>query len=282
MTKNADTGPRFAQVPEAAAQGRVREIYDDFRSCLGAPTVNLIYRHMATEPGCLEWSWATLRPMFVSDVIPAAARSLMASRAVPRPEKPIPRDSLRAAGVDAEAEAAARAVLDSYNHANPMNLIALAVLKQALRDDAGSRGDPPATGAAAAPRTTPVLPPMINQASVDPATAALLRRLARQGNGQDEGVVPSAYLHLVPWPALLRLIEETTQTLIDREDVDAASGAVASRAAALAAELRRPATGLPPPTGAAAECIANLNDFFPKALSRMIVIGGWLRSSLPA
>jgi hypothetical protein len=106
--------------------------------------------------------------------------------------------------------------------------------------------------------------------------------LARQGNGQDEGVVPSAYLHLVPWPALLRLIEETTQVLIDRADVDAASSAVAARAATLAAGLRRPATGLTLPSGAAAECILNLNAFFPQALSRMIVIGGWLRSSLPA
>ena len=282
MNKNADTRPRFAQVPEAAAQGRVREIYDDFRSCLGAPMVNLIYRHMATEPGCLEWGWATLRPMFVSDAIPAAARSLLASRAVPRPEQAIPRDALRAAGVGAEAEAAATAVLDAYNHANPMNLIALAVLRQALHDDTGSRGDPPTTGTAAAPRVPPALPPMIDPASADPATAALLRRLARQGNGQDDDVVPSAYLHLIPWPALLRLIYETTQVLIDRENVDAASGAVAARAATLAVGLRRPATGLPPPGGAAAECIARLNDFFPKALSRMIVIGGWLRSSLPA
>jgi hypothetical protein len=282
MNKNADTTQGFAQVPEAAAQGRIREIYTDFRSILAAPTVNLIYRHMATEPGCLEWSWATLRPMFVSDAIPAAARSLVASRAVPRPENPIPRDALRAAGVDAEAEAAATAVLDAYNHANPMNLIALAVLEQALHGDTGTHRDPPATGAAHTPRVAPVLPSMINPASVDPDTAALLRRLARQGNGQDEGVVPSAYLHLVPWPPLLRLIEQTTQRLIDREDVDGASGAVAARAATLAAGLRRPATGLPPPTGAAAECITNLNAFFPKALSRMIVIGGWLRGSLPS
>lgn len=279
MNKNASAGQGFAQVPEAAAQGRIREIYDDFRSCLGAPTVNLIYRHMATEPGCLEWAWATLRPMFVSDAIPAAARSLLASEAVPRPEQPVARDALRAAGVEAEAEAAAKAVLDAYNHANPMNLIALAVLRLALHDDTGGRGDAPA---AAAARVAPVLPPMVNPASADPATAALLRRLALQGNGQDDVVVPSAYLHLIPWPALLRLIAETTQTLIDRQDVDAASRAVAARAAALAAGLRRPATGLPPPTGAAAECIVRLNAFFPKALSRMIVIGGWLRSSLPA
>ena len=282
MKENADARPRFAQVPEAKAQGRVREIYDDFRSCLGAPMVNLIYRHMATEPGCLEWGWATLRPMFVSDAIPAAARSLLASGAVPRPERAIPRDALRAEGVDAAAEAAATAVLDAYNHANPMNVIALEVLRQALHDDTHGRGDPPATGAAAAPRVAPVLPPMIDPAATDHATAALLRRLARQGNGQDEGVVPSAYLHLVPWPALLRLIEKTTQTLIDREDVDAASAAVAARAATLASGLRRPAIGLPPPSGAAAECIARLNAFFPKALSRMIVIGGWLRRSLPA
>ena len=282
MTGNADTTQGFAQVPEAQAQGRIREIYADFRACLGAPTVNLIYRHMATEPGCLEWAWATLRPMFVSGAIPAAARSLVASRAVPRPEKPMTRVALRAAGVDAESEAAATAVLDAYNHANPMNVIALAVLANAQQGDNDRAGDPPATGAPTAPRVPPALPPMINPASVDPDTAALLRRLARQGNGQDEGVVPSAYLHLAPWPALLRLVEQTTQVLIDREDVGAASAAVAARAATLAAGLRRPSTGLPRPSGAAADCIVNLNAFFPEALSRMIVIGGWLRSSLPA
>ena len=79
MTMKYDATPRFGQVSEAEAQGRVREIYDDFRSCLGAPMVDLIYRHMATVPGCLEWAWATLRPMFASDAIPSAARSLAGS-----------------------------------------------------------------------------------------------------------------------------------------------------------------------------------------------------------
>jgi hypothetical protein len=272
--------PRFAQVPEAAAQGHIREIYGDFRATLNAPTVNLIYRNMATVPGCLEWAWATLRPMFLADAIPGAARALLASNAVPRAETPMSRDALRAAGVDAAAEAAAKAVLDAYNHANPMNLIALVVLEQALHDEGERRGDPPAAGPAPAPHAAPALPPMGDPAKADAEMTALLRRLARQGNGQDEGVIPSAYLHLLPWPALLRLIEQTTQTLIDRDDVDAASGNVATAAAALAAGLPRPRTGRP--DAAVADCISKLNDFFPSALARMIVIGGWLRSALPA
>ncbi|SVD57622.1 uncharacterized protein METZ01_LOCUS410476, partial [marine metagenome] len=52
----------FAEIAETEATGQTRAIYDDFKSSIGLPTINLIYRHMATTPGCLEWAWALLRP----------------------------------------------------------------------------------------------------------------------------------------------------------------------------------------------------------------------------
>ena len=45
-------------VTEQNAEGQVAEIYQDIRATLGVPVVNLIWRHLATFPGALEWSWA--------------------------------------------------------------------------------------------------------------------------------------------------------------------------------------------------------------------------------
>ena len=48
-------------VLEADARGEIAEIYADIRKVLGTSVVNLIWRNLATMPGALPWTWATVR-----------------------------------------------------------------------------------------------------------------------------------------------------------------------------------------------------------------------------
>jgi hypothetical protein len=48
------------EVSEKDATGIVADIYQDIRVRLGLPMVNLIYRHLATNPELFEMVWSTV------------------------------------------------------------------------------------------------------------------------------------------------------------------------------------------------------------------------------
>lgn len=49
-------------VSDEEAQGRVREIFDDIRSTLKVPFVNLVFRTLAPYPAYLELAWGQIKP----------------------------------------------------------------------------------------------------------------------------------------------------------------------------------------------------------------------------
>jgi hypothetical protein len=59
--------------------------------------VNLIWRHLATMPGALEWTWGELKPLYRGAALAHAddVRNWLPLPAVP----PFSRDTLAAAGV---------------------------------------------------------------------------------------------------------------------------------------------------------------------------------------
>jgi hypothetical protein len=263
---------QFSEITETEAPDNIREIYTDIRACLGAPMVNLVYRHMATIPGCLEWAWGTLRPLFASGMIPELATRIRRDVNFPT-TVPIARAAL--AGMD---QAAIAATLDGYNHANPMNLIALEVLRLSLAH--GPEGTVP-NSETPLPAEAPKLPAMVDPASADAEIARLLNILARQGTGVDGGVVPSLYRHLAHWPDLLTLVARSTDDLLERVDFVELCSTLESRATEAAGSLPRPDPGLPAPDKAQARGLMELIGFFPPAICRMIVIGAWLRRVMP-
>ena len=64
--KASPAGGLLRELPEAEASGNAREIYEEIKSLCGVPMVALIYRHLATIPGALEWAWALLRPVMAA------------------------------------------------------------------------------------------------------------------------------------------------------------------------------------------------------------------------
>src|SRR3954451_20433969 len=115
-----------AAIPESAARGETAEIFADIRKVLGTSVVNLIWRHLATMPGALQWTWATVRPLYLG-AAPRHAESVR--RGIALPKLPgFSADTLLAAGIDESDQAIIRHVLDSYQHTNALALVVLSAL----------------------------------------------------------------------------------------------------------------------------------------------------------
>ena len=65
-------------IREEDARGEIALVFEDLRATLGVPFVNLIWRHIATIPGGLAWTWALVRPLYVSPVLAQWATDLRA------------------------------------------------------------------------------------------------------------------------------------------------------------------------------------------------------------
>jgi hypothetical protein len=70
-------------VTEAAASGEIAAIFADIRRVLGVEVVNLVWRHLATIPDALPWTWGMLRPLYVNGTIAAEAAALLHPPAKP-------------------------------------------------------------------------------------------------------------------------------------------------------------------------------------------------------
>lgn len=266
------------EVPLSAASGEIRDIYDAIAQALGVRLVNLVYRHLATVPGALEWAWGTVGPAFLDGRLAAESGALV--RLVAEAGPPRGAVVLSAAGVRGGDADAVVATLEAYNRANPMNAISLQVVALALAD-----GRP----AARLPTTAdgPPLPELLPIAPLDDLpgpTRALLETLARQATGGRSPVVPSLFRHLADWPDLLDALADWLRPVAGGGTIDALSGSIFDAAAAAA---RRVYAGLPPPAPGAgvpdAASRATLEEtvrVFPPAICRMIVIGALLRSAI--
>ena len=69
-------------VLESEARGEIADIYADIRKVLGTSVVNLIWRNLATMPGALEWTWSTVRPLYLGDA-PLHAEAVRQTIALP-------------------------------------------------------------------------------------------------------------------------------------------------------------------------------------------------------
>ena len=66
----------LAEVSEKAARGSVASTYVDIRRVLGVPTVVLVYRVLAVQPGRLERVWGAIAPNLAVAATQRGARML--------------------------------------------------------------------------------------------------------------------------------------------------------------------------------------------------------------
>src|SRR5260370_4384381 len=113
-------------VREEDAPGEIAAIFADIRKVLGTSVVNLIWRHLATMPGALPWTWATVRPLYLG-AAPLHAEAVRQTIALP--ELPgFSADTLLAAGIDESDQAIIPHVLDSSQYTNALALVVLSAL----------------------------------------------------------------------------------------------------------------------------------------------------------
>lgn len=276
----ASGGDPIAAITEAEASGEIAAIYADIRDTFGVRLVNLVWRHLATMPGALPWCWAAARPIYKSGRAAAEAQALISELPLPAPPA-FSSAALAAVGVGASDRASIQAILDTYNHTNPMALVVLTALRLRL---AGDRG----TAMPAPPEAKPApaeaeLPKLLALAEMPTGTAALVRALNRIGERGDGRVLASMYRHLAHWPGFLALVL-TQLSVLDGlgylpRVIDAALTAAERRGRELIGDLP-PASGLPaalrPPV------IAALDEFTRYPIGRMTPIGVLLRRAMPA
>ena len=134
----------LAEVSEKAARGSVASTYVDIRRVLGVPTVVLVYRVLAVQPGRLEHVWGAIAPNL------AVAATRRDARMLDAPEigsvKQVPEETISAAGIDPVLLAA---TLDCFDRSNRLNLIGLTALLT------GSPGNPAADPRRASPTVAP-------------------------------------------------------------------------------------------------------------------------------
>lgn len=281
MTSSPSGFPAGDPVPaitEADATGETAAIYADIRATTGVPVVNLIWRHLATMPDALPWTWGAVQPLYASGAVAQAAAYLRASLVLP-PLPDWPPTVLACAGLSADDRRQIGRVLASYDRSNAMNLCALG----ALRALANGRTDPRPIPAGDPPTEIEgELPALLTFDRMAPATADLVYRLNAIGDPEHR-VIASMYRHLAHWPAFLALVWERLAPLegdgrigqIILESLEA--GADVSRR--LAAQMQPPA-GLPD-AATLAQANAALDLFIRHAIGRMVPIGRMLAAAFP-
>ena len=265
----------LAELAERDATGERAAIYAEMKRLGGVPMVALIFRHLATLPGGLEWAWSAVGPAWKTGRLQEAAWRI-ASKASLEPLPPLPRAALTALDIDDAALQEIRAVLRAYNLANPENLLSVLCLERML-------------GGATAVKTAeprdwvpPVAPgplvPMIDVAKAPAKVAALLDLVATSGDDGGPRLVQSFYRHLGHRPAFLALVVTLLSPRIHDGSIAHSAATIRASMAAMAQRLTQSMSALPAPHPGVS---AALQRFGGSVIPQMIVVGALLERALP-
>lgn len=268
------------ELSEDRATGSTKEIYEQIKRLCGVPMVALIYRHLATLPGALEWAWSAIGPAMASGRLQESAWRV-AREIRPEPLAPFRRPVLAALGIDDEGLREIRAVFSAYNRANPVNLLAVTCLAR-LINGAGSSDTQQSAVLPAFPWTPPLqigpLIPMVDLAAMPAPVAQLLFAVASRGAQADAQVVPSLYRHFGNRPGFLALLVALVLPRFEDGSIALSVSALGLPMAALADELAR---GMRAPPAPDPGIRVALKRFGGTGIPEMITVGRLLEGALP-
>ena len=192
-------------IAEKDAEGPVADFYEDIRLTLGVPVVNLIWRHLATIPGSLEWCWSSLKPSYESKAVNVEA-SVLRDKVYTSVDTTLTEFCLQSAGLSNPDLNSIKVVLRSYYRSNAMNLVTLSALLAKL-DGLSATSDAPFIKTTVAVPCIPVngkMPPLIPLRNMPNHVRDLVIEINKIGGR--EKILPSMYRHLANWPSFLSLI----------------------------------------------------------------------------
>lgn len=269
--------PELAERDAHGELGELGAIYAGIRRLGGVPMVALIFRHLATVPGTLEWMWDAVAPAWHSGELQEAAWRV--AREVPLvPLATISRPALRAWGVDDPGEAEVRDVLVAYNRANPVNMLTILCLLRLLRGRTPGTdpGDAPCV-AWSPPAARPIVP-MADVAALPRETLDVLDLVGAPGAAGSPRVVQSLYRHFCHRPAFLAAIVTLLRERFDDGSIGRAAASLhlsmSKEADAIVASLSAP----PAPEPAIESVCAR---FSSAVIPQMIVVGRLVEEALP-
>lgn len=272
----------LAELPEAQASGEQRRIYTEIRRLSGVPMVALIYRHLATIPGALEWAWALIESPMQGGQLQQRAWQLAAAAAI-TPARRVPRAALRVAGIGADDEALIHSVLNAYNRANPVNLMVVCCLARHLSGGAHATTRPADPPAWQPPTVKGSIPAMLPPGEMSEPVRELVSLLTDRGSARAPSPLwPSLYRHLANWPALLGYASLVVPPEFGA--IDAAAAALRMQFADAADDLAPrmlPPPDLPPPVAEQHQRLQAAIHRFSERIPEMVVIGGLLQRALP-
>jgi len=274
----ADSIPAIA---ETDASGETAALYEDLRVTLGVPFVNLIWRHLATIPGGLLWVWTLVKPLYVSGELDRLSSEASALISLPW-LAPLPDFVWESAAIDRSARQTITALIESYNHANGVNFLALLTAVSALRDGLPStivdiRPKAPSRRYLA---PTLNLPPLPSLSDLPPHVLALIRQLDQFGRLGPSDAVASLYRHLAHWPAFLSIAYAALEPAHRSGELARAQEDLIAFGRVQRAGLASLANPLLPalPLDATNAVLIGLDEFTRFMIGRMIVMGKALRS----
>ena len=137
MLSTFATLPHLPEMREEDATTTIGRIYADIKRASGTSLVNLIYRHLATIPGGLEWVWGCIRMNWGYDGLLHAASAMPSTKIVIH----LPIAFWRTVGLSDQNLGEIRTLIDHYNLTNAANILGATALSQIIRDPRRSSGD---------------------------------------------------------------------------------------------------------------------------------------------
>lgn len=278
-TANASTDvDPVPAIAESDATGNVAKLYSDIRDTLGVPVVNLIWRHLATIDGGLDFAWTTLKPVYASGEIAAQAASL--NNQLDLPTLPgLSRSTLDAIDLSNRDLEAIHTVIASYERSNAGNLVAMGALLAVLNNVS----DESAARSAETTVVDPVrgeMPALPSLNDMSPPVRALVDDLNTIGDRQT--VMPTMYRHLAHWPAFLAQLHVLLKPLDADGRLEHMIVTATDEALRLGSTMRSRVTPPATPRSEIAEQLrTSVQLFVDEPISKMTAIGGLVFAAMP-
>jgi hypothetical protein len=269
-------------VTEANASPAVAEIFSDIRNTLDVSVVNLIWRHLATMPGALDWVWTSVKPLYLEHA-PARAKQVLQQLALPQ----IPafsQDTMTASGINEDASSSIRSILNSYYHTNALALVCLSAFCSRFAGH-DARVNAVSTSTSNSPRAVTrlhngVLPPLPAMQKIAPAVRRLVYELNTFGEDSDTKLVASMYRHLSYSPPYLSLIRTLLIPLHLSGELSALTTAVRQQGEAHGRELAEFLSAIAP-VADVGPVLTAVTRFVRHPISRMTAICAILHEVTP-
>jgi hypothetical protein len=271
--------PTLPEVRLEDASPALDRIYSDIRRESGTPLVNLIYRHLATIPGGLEWVWGCIRMNWGYDGLLRAAVAMPAADIAVI----LPAALWRIAGLNDSDLAAIRALVAQYNLTNAANILGITALAHVARNPAccsnsialqwtESPGGPSVAATSSLPK--------LDELSVD--IASLVYFVNGLGEEAQPTMVASLFRELTFWPGSLAVTAALLTPLAQSGELTRLRQQTTQVAETIASQLISSSRiGFPPPPPAAREAVLNALDLFRTTLiAKLLPVGQILSRAL--